>query len=237
MRRSVRSRRAHSIPSASSRVTGVGMRRSAYEGGRVRRASLRVAVRETFLSPRCFSPAPPLSTRPSQATTTGLDTTPVTTAIAVQSARPSSLLASRSSFSSPSISFAGAAAFVQTVLYFRKRLHSVLDGPLFVHERGGAGLPRSGQAKHYSPQGHRTALALIGQTYTGPSILLLGGTEHFLALTSRRQSVGSTHRPHPTPFYSSNDGISWTSSIRRQCAIPDLWGHCDGRVPEPSTWR
>jgi PEP-CTERM motif len=78
---------------------------------------------------------------------------------------------------------------------------------------------------------------LIGETYVdGPSILLLGGTEYFLALNLSATVGWLDQGPHFMPTYSSDDGVSWTLTQTGQSQFQIYGDIATAPVPEPSTW-
>lgn len=194
-----------------------------------------VAVRGALLSLALLVGLPALLTRPSQATTTVFDNY---TGINCNCGETGpALLAAGFALSFGAVdSFAGAAAFVQqssisgnTPQPFTISLYpSTSDGapgsaPLWTSET----LFTSG-----SPGG----AALVGQSYTGPPISLLGGTEYFLALNLSAEVGWLDQGPHPTPSYSSNDGISWTPSGAANAQFQIYGDIATTPIPEASTW-
>ena len=133
-------------------------------------------------------------------------------------------------------SFAGAAAFVQQFVISEKTPQPF---SIALYSSTSEGAPSSAalwRSETLFTSGSPGGSALLGQTYTGPSISLLGETGYFLSLSLSAEVGWLDQGPHPTPFYSSNDGISWTSSVAANAQFQIYGDIATTPIPESSTW-
>ena len=199
------------------------------------RRSLRVAVRETLLLSTLLFASAALLTRPSQATTTVFDNYTGNNCDC-GTVGPALIAAGFMLPFGAVDSFAGAAAFVQQSFISENAPQPFSMALYSSTSEGAPGSSPLWTSETLFTSGSPDSAALIGQTYTGPSILLLGGTEYFLALNLSAAVGWLDEGPHPTPFYSSNDGISWTSSVAANAQFQIYGDIATAAVPEPSTW-
>ena len=133
-------------------------------------------------------------------------------------------------------SFAGAAAFVQQQFLSEKTPQPF---SMALYSSTSAGAPSSSPlwtSETLFTPGLPNSSALVGETYGGPSILLLGGTEYFLALNLSPTVGWLQQGPTPTPVYLSEDGNTWTRSEVTSAQFQIFGDIATGVVPEPSTW-
>ena len=132
--------------------------------------------------------------------------------------------------------FAGAAAFVQQFVISEKTPQPFSIALYPSTSEGAPGSARLWRSETLFTSGSPGGSALLGQAYTGPSISLLGGTEYFLAVSLSAAVGWLDQGPHPTPFYSSNDGISWTSSVAANAQFQIYGDTATTPIPESSAW-
>jgi hypothetical protein len=132
--------------------------------------------------------------------------------------------------------FAGAAVYVQKDIDSEKAPQPFSIALYSSTSDGAPGSAPLWTSKVLFTSGEPNSAALIGEAYAGPEILLLGGKEYFLALNMSAAVDWLDEGPHPTPFYSTNDGISWRLAGAANAQFQIYGDIATTPIPEASTW-